>query len=171
MHYNVTLRRVRVTIVAVEKQSVLSIMSLFSCRDYPACNAHAPYCHLCPAPLYSIFPHYLTNGTIFGKQSPKTKCVFWFSLQLLSETFLILRRTERDMVKNVYRSSCKVPVIVVRFWWNLNFLDRFSKKTRISNLMEIRPEGAELLVRMDGRTEITKIMGGFRCFANAPETV
>ena len=27
------------------------------------------------------------------------KCVLWFSLQLLSETFLILRRTERDMIK------------------------------------------------------------------------
>jgi hypothetical protein len=25
------------------------------------------------------------------------KCVFWFSLQLLSETFLILRRTEREI--------------------------------------------------------------------------
>jgi hypothetical protein len=29
------------------------------------------------------------------------KCVLQFPLQLLSETFLILRRTERDMVKNV----------------------------------------------------------------------
>jgi len=25
--------------------------------------------------------------------------VFWFSLQLLSETFLILRRSERDVIK------------------------------------------------------------------------
>jgi hypothetical protein len=41
--------------------------------------------------------------------------VFWFSLQILSETFLILRRTERDIVKNVHMCSCGVPVIVVRF--------------------------------------------------------
>jgi hypothetical protein len=40
---------------------------------------------------------------------------FRASLQLLSETFFILRRTERDMIKNVYRSSCIVPAIVVRF--------------------------------------------------------
>ena len=66
---------------------------------YPAHNAHAPYCHLWPAPLYNIFPHYLTNGTIFEKKRKNlqnTKCVFWFTLRLLSETFLILRRNERD---------------------------------------------------------------------------
>jgi hypothetical protein len=35
---------------------------------YPACNAHAPYCHLWPATLYNIFPHYLTKGTILEKE-------------------------------------------------------------------------------------------------------
>ena len=38
------------------------------CGAYPACNAHAPYFHLWPAPLYNIFPYYLINGTIFGKK-------------------------------------------------------------------------------------------------------
>jgi hypothetical protein len=33
----------------------------------------------------------------------------------LSETFLILRRTKRDTVINVYRYSCQVPVILVGF--------------------------------------------------------
>jgi hypothetical protein len=28
---------------------------------------YAPYCHLWPAPLYSIFPYYLINGKIFEK--------------------------------------------------------------------------------------------------------
>jgi hypothetical protein len=43
------------------------------------------------------------------------KCVFSFSLQLLSETFLIPRRIERDMrKKNVYWSSCEVPDILAR---------------------------------------------------------
>ena len=67
--------------------------------SYPACNAHTPYCHLWPALLYDIFPHNFINGTILEKKLPKTKCVFWFSLQLLSETFLILRRDERGMIK------------------------------------------------------------------------
>ena len=32
-----------------------------------------------------------------GKNVANTKCIFWFSLQRLSEIFLIQRRTERDM--------------------------------------------------------------------------
>jgi len=34
---------------------------------YPACKAHAPYCHMWSTLLYNTFPHYLINGTIFGK--------------------------------------------------------------------------------------------------------
>ena len=71
--------------------------------------------HLCPVRLHSIFAHYLINGTIFEKTLLKIKCLFCFSLQLLSENFLILRRTERDVIKNVYWFSCKVAVILVRF--------------------------------------------------------
>jgi hypothetical protein len=43
------------------------------------------------------------------------KAVFTFSLQLLSETFLILRIIQHDIITNVHMSSCKVPIIIVRF--------------------------------------------------------
>ena len=39
------------------------------------------------------------------------KCVFWFSLQLLSQIFLILRN-EQDIFINVHRLSCKLPIIL-----------------------------------------------------------
>jgi hypothetical protein len=80
---------------------------------YPAGNAHAPYCHLSPAPLYNIFPHYLINSTISGKKLLNTKRVFWFSVQLLPETFLIVRRTERDIIRNVYWSHVKCRILCV----------------------------------------------------------
>jgi len=47
------------------------------------------------------------------------------------------------MIKNVFRALCKVPVILVRFSWNLNFIDSFSKNTQLSNFMKIRFVGAE----------------------------
>jgi hypothetical protein len=43
------------------------------------------------------------------------KCVFWFSLQLLSENILILRKTERDMINSLCSTSCEVLVILVIF--------------------------------------------------------
>jgi len=97
-------------------------------------------------------------STLFHKQPDfpenviEHKRVFRFSLQLWSETFLILRRIRRDMIKNVYWSSCKVPVILFRLWWNLNFLGKFSKNIHIPNFIKIRPVGAELF-HADGRTD------------------
>jgi hypothetical protein len=69
---------------------------------------------ICGLPRSTIFfSHYLINGTIFEKKKLlDTKCVFRFSIQLLSEIFFTLRRTERRVIKNVHRSSYKVTVIV-----------------------------------------------------------
>ena len=120
---------------------------------YPACNAHAPY-HLWHSPLYRISPHYLINETIFGKTLLTTKCLFRVSLQLLSEIFFIIRRTEQYIIKNVYWSSCKYPLFLSDFN-GTNFLDSFSKYPQISNFMKIRPVGAAIFHtdgQMDGRT-------------------
>ena len=42
--------------------------------------------------------------------------VFIFPLKLKLETFLIIRRTERDIVTKVLKSSCKFLIILVRFY-------------------------------------------------------
>jgi len=89
-----------------------------------------------------------------------------------SETFLILRRIEPNIIKDVYLSSCNVPVILVRSQWNLNFQDRFSRNTQMPNLMKIRSQGAELFhadSRTDRRIGMTTVIVAFRNFANAPK--
>ena len=53
------------------------------------------------SPLYNGFPHYLTNITLKKKIVLNTKCMFWFSKQILSETFLILGKAEWDIMGNV----------------------------------------------------------------------
>jgi hypothetical protein len=94
------------------------------------------------------------------------KCVLSLPLQLLSETFLILRRSEQDRIKHVYWSSCKMAAILVRFKYTLYFLDSFTKNTHISDFIKICPVGAELFHEY-GRTDMTKVTDAFRSFANA----
>ena len=80
---------------------------------------------ICGLSGFTIF--YLINCTIFGGEKILImKCVFWFPLQLSSETFLILRRTERVMIRYVYWSSCKIPVVytsqifmILEFSWQV----------------------------------------------------
>ena len=110
------------------------------------------YIVICGGSGCTFFPHYPINGTILRKKLLNIKCVFRFSPQLLCETFLTLRRNKWDMIKNVRRSSCKVPVIIVRFWWNLNFLNRCLKSTQILNSMKIYPVGTKLF-HADGQME------------------
>jgi len=66
----------------------------------------------CPAlQHFSTLSH---KGHNLKKKLLDINCVFWFPLQLLSETFLVLRRLKRYMIKNVYWSSDKAPVTFLR---------------------------------------------------------
>ena len=72
---------------------------------------------------------------------------------------------------NVLTSSCTVPVILIRFQLNLNFLDKFSKNTMKCH--EICPMGAELFHangQTDRQTDMTKLIVAFSSFTNAPKT-
>ena len=105
----------------------------------------------CPAVRYfSTLSH--RRHDFRKKDLLNIKCMFWFSVQILSETFLILSRTERDIIINMYCSSCKVPVMHVRVWWNLNFLDRFFEKCSKNKFNE-NPSSGRYLFHTEGQTD------------------
>ena len=117
----------------------------------------------CPALQY--FPHYLINGTIFEKQLLNTKCVFWFSLQILSEIFFILRRTERDIITNVYWSSLTYPLFLSHFNETWIFSTDFRKILNIK--FHERPFSGSRVVpcgRTERQTDRTKVILALRKF-------
>ena len=111
--------------------------------------------HLWSVWVYRIFPYYFISGRIVGEKVNEHKICVFVCVQLLSETFLILRRIKRDFTINVLRYSCKVRVIHARC----------SKNTRISNFMKIRPVEVEFVPC--GRTG--RHDEPFLSFANAPK--
>ena len=101
---NVTMRPFRAITVAVEKQSVLHIVSV--CFQPQVSSMHCAcavlYCRLWPLRLYIVFPHSLINGSIFEKQNfiGHKMCFQIFCVNFVS-TFLMVSRIERDMIKSL----------------------------------------------------------------------
>jgi hypothetical protein len=136
---------------------------------YPACNAHVPY-FIYGLSDFILFFHIFSYTARFSKKKVAEHKMCWFSVQRLSETVFILRRTERDMIKNVNCSSCKVPVILVAFQWNLSFSPQALENYSSTKFHE-NPSSWSRVVpcgRRDGQTGMTKLVGAFRNFANAP---
>jgi hypothetical protein len=64
------------------------------------------YCHLWPVRLYRILPHYLINGTIFGKMLLNiTYVCFDFLYNFLSESLIILRRIPASYCRKCTRTK------------------------------------------------------------------
>ena len=107
----------------------------------------------------------LYSCTIFLKLPHKRiKRVFWFSPKLLSETFLILR-TEWNIIKKVYWSSCTV----------LLFLSDLNEKTSNIEFYENPSSGNRVVPwgqrdeQTNKRSDTTKLIVAFRNFANVPK--
>ena len=95
-------------------------------------------------------------------------CVLLFSITFL-ETVFMLRRTERDMIRNVFMS-----VLLFKFLLNLNCFYRFTKKYSNIIFSEIPPSGSRVPCgRTDRRTNIptdmTKLMVVFSNFTKVPK--
>jgi len=128
---------------------------------YTSCNAHEPYCHLWPVRLCCIFPLYLINSKIFEKKNIEYRMCILISLQLFSETFLILRKSKRDMIKNVYCFPCKAPLLLSDLNEIWIFSTSFWKilKYQISlNPVQWEPSCS---IRTDGQIHVTKLIVAF----------
>jgi hypothetical protein len=71
------------------------------------------YIVICNLSRRAMFSHGTSQTARFSKRKLlNMKCVFQFSAQLQSETFIILRKVQRHIIKS-HRSSRKVPIILV----------------------------------------------------------
>ena len=69
----------------------------------PARNACEPYCDvICVPSVFTKFFDIISNGAIFGKKLMNIKCVFLFSLQLLSKK---ISHSKKNLAK--YRQKCR----------------------------------------------------------------
>jgi len=108
------------------------------------------------------------------KKKLNITCGFLYPLQRFSETFLIPRRIQQNIIINVHRSPRKVPAGLARF--NTNFLNKkISKRLQIPNIMKIYLVGAELFHAnkpdrwTDKPIDMTKLIVAFRKSANVPK--
>ena len=88
------------------------------------------------------------------KKLPNKKNMnFGFSLQISSETFLILRIIQRDIILYVYKCYVKYPLFS-------SYFNDFSRNTQISNFTKIRPVKAAFF-HADGQKDTTKLIIAF----------
>ena len=140
--------------------------------SYPTCRAHG-YIDICVWFDHIFhFSHYLIKGRIFGRGGKLLNkiCVFWFSLLILPETFLFLRKIKVDMVINVRRSSSKVTcfsLISINLEFSLQDFEKYSK----INFNEHSSFGRPVVAcgQRDGQTDMPQLIFAFQNFANAPK--
>jgi hypothetical protein len=152
------------------KSSKYYIFSVYICSlRYPTFNARAPYCYLWPARLYNIFPHYLINGVFFlrGKKLFNIKCVFWFSVQLLSETFISLWIIQRDSDMCI-DLRVDYPLLVYDFNETWIFSADFRKILRCRISRKFVQWEPSCSMRKDRRTDMTKLIVTFHNFVTGP---
>jgi len=82
--------------------------------------------------------------------------------------FVILRRNERDVIKNVYWFHVKYPLILSNFNENLIFSTDFRKILRYQVSWKSGQWESRNSMRTDERTEMTKVLVAFRNSANSP---
>ena len=127
------------------------------------CMRRILFGHLWPRWLDHIFPHYLINGTVSGKQVTELKMCLDFLYNCVSN-FFILRR----IVINVQTFSYKAPV-TCHILMKLEFLRQIFERYSDTKFNKNAPSGNRVVPC--GWTDMTKLIVTFRNFASAPSKV
>ena len=85
--------------------------------------------------LYDIFSTFSQKREDFRKLL-NTKCAFWFPLHLLSETYLIIRRIEQDVLDLFIGLHVKYALFLSSFNETWIFSTNFRKNSGISDFHE-----------------------------------
>jgi hypothetical protein len=118
----------------------------------------------------TVFFHIISKAKIFQeKHILSTERVLWFPLQILSETFLILRRSEQDMIKNAYCLHVKYPLLLSDFNDTWIFSTYFRKIIQYQISWKSVMWEPSCSTWIGGQTQTTKRIVHFRNFANAPK--
>jgi hypothetical protein len=156
------MRRVRVTIVAVEKQKVLHILSVSVALVIQHAKRMRPILLSSVACLaVPYFPHYLISGTIFGKRELlNRKCV---CVLIISTTF-VCNISHFKKISTWYY-FCRILI-------KLGFSRQIFEKYRNIQFIENTSDGSRVVPcgqTTDGRTGMTNLIVAFRNFAYAPK--
>ena len=137
--------------------------------------------HVLPSVICIALPYFSTlshKGHNFRRgEGYWTQNMFWFPLQLLSETFLlirkllsekflIIRKTGRDIV-NVH--SAKYPLFLPGFNATWIFWQIFEKILEYQNSWKSAQWKRHVPCGRSGQSNMTILILAFRNFANAPE--
>jgi len=94
------------------------------------------------------------------------KYVFWFSLKILSETFLILGRIERDVIINVQSVQASALLsyqILVKPEFAVQIFEKYSDIVFTANFFRCEPSCS---LRTDRQKKMTKLIGAVAVWQN-----
>jgi hypothetical protein len=124
-----------------------------SCTSVALLIQNATHCHLRSLWLHLAFRYVFINCTIFGKTLLKIKCVYWFSVQHLFETFLIIRRMQWDIVINKKIIHVKYPVFCSDFNGTWILVTDFRKKLKYQVSSKSVQWDPSVFMRTEGHDE------------------
>jgi hypothetical protein len=107
----------------------------------------------CPALLHFSTLSHKRQYFRKKKKDNEMKCMLWFSLQLLSENFLIIRRIERYVIEHLYWLSCKVTScscpILMSLWFSRQIFEKYSNIMFIEYINNIYYRQTQLALSND----------------------